>query len=362
MRLVHRRIFLLSVVLLAPKPAAAQEPDPVQLWSTASIVGQATGEDAIRSEINASLDVFSDLLVGPVLIHVYMEASTTPRSGGIADRIGFANADAGTALNGEGEGRFQLSELFVTWPFPGQAGIRAGLMDLTGLLDVSRIANDENLHFLAQPFVNNPTILFPDYALAAALLRRVSALADGLLTITVSSSHGLADNPGASYEELFDVGAPDRGVFAAGRMIWDRTRWRGSVGGWISTGERLASDPEPRPLPDRGLFTVLGWTGETSALSARIGLAQGVVATEPFVGLNWLGGLGSNAVGIGLARTPALPYRVDRAGEHVEAFVRHGLWRTAHLTSSIQWLSRPLLPTEVEEATLLFGFRLSATF
>jgi hypothetical protein len=100
---------------------------------------------------------------------LYVEGNTTPFHDGVSRRIPEANTDAGTALNRSGEGRIQVSELRLIWPIFQGSHVHLGLLDATGFLDVSQIANDENLFFLGGPFVNNPTIEFPDYALGAGL-------------------------------------------------------------------------------------------------------------------------------------------------------------------------------------------------
>ena len=353
---------LLSLVVL-PVVGTAQEVEPLDLRSTVTLVGQTTGADRTRSELTGSADLFADLTLGPVIVHGYVEGSTTPRQRGVSTRIPYVNMDAGTALGGDGGGRVQLSELRVAWPVGGRSVAHAGLMDLTGFLDVSRIANDENLYFLAQPFVNNPTIVFPDYTLGAVFLTRLDALPRGTLAFALSSSHGIADTPDASYGALLDVAAPGRGAFAAVRLEWEGDWWRGSLGGWGSSGERREAASTGRVLPDGGAFGVLGWTGDAQSLSGRLGVARGPSATEAFVGLTWLATLGSNAVGVGMARTPALPYLVDGSAGPVEAFVRRDLLDVVYVTTSIQWLSEALLPgDQATDGLWIFGFRLSATF
>ena len=106
-------------------------------------------------------------------------------------------------------------------------------MDLTGFLDVSRIANDENLFFLGMPFVNNPAIAFPDYVLGTTVDVSIPRLPRSRIALALSSSHGLADNPEASYGELVDLGAARKGVFVAGRARWDGEVWRAAIGGWV---------------------------------------------------------------------------------------------------------------------------------
>lgn len=354
--------FVVLAALALPAPGIAQQGSgPVDVWSTVNIVGQATGEDETRSELAASLDLFADARLGPLVLHAYVEGNTSPRRDGVSTRIPFANMDAGTALGADGRGRIQISELRLAWSITERTVWHAGLMDLTGFLDVSRISNDENLFFLAQPFVNNPTIIFPDYALATTLVLGVPALPRGRIAVALASSHGLADNPSASHEDLFDLAAEGKGAFAAGRMRWEGDRWDGSLGMWLSTGDRSASAPPQQPLPTRGVYSVVGWTSGTHSLDGRVGLATGDAGDEPFFGLTYLGSLGANVFGIGAARTPALPSFVDRNATHAEAFVRGRVAEVIYLTTSLQWLSAALLPEEVGEGTWIFGFRASAT-
>jgi len=251
-------VVLVSAMVWAPTAltvSAQTSSQRVDVWAAANVVGQATGEDDIRSELTMSLDLFADVRLGPVVLHAYVEANTTPRTNGVSTRIPFSNTDAGTALGSSGKGRVQISELRVAWPFRDDGVLLAGLMDLTGFLDVSRIANDENLFFLAQPFVNNPTILFPDYTLASALFVGLPRLPGGEVVVTLASSHGVADHPEASYRRLLDHDAEGRGVFTGGRVRLEGDRWRGALGAWTSTGERVGRVGES--LPTRGLFSVM---------------------------------------------------------------------------------------------------------
>lgn len=359
--MLSRLLTALVALATASAPSLAQtRPAGVDFQSSVNLVGQTTGEDNVRSEFVGSLDLFADIRLKAVTVHAYVEANTTPRGGGISSRIPFANMDAGSALGGDGRGRVQLSELRLAWDAGRRVVLHAGLMDLTGFLDVSRIANDENLFFLGQPFVNNPTIIFPDYTLGATAEVGIPQMPDGRLALSVSSSHGLADNPGASYGDLFRLDAPDKGVFVAGRLRWATATWAGSLGGWATTSDKSA-DVSRRPLPTRGLYSVLGLTSGVHSFNGRLGLASGEVGTEPFVGLTYLGTVGANALGVGIARTPGLPSFVDRQAEHAETFLRRSIREVVYLTTSVQWLSEELLPEgSASEGVWVFGFRLSA--
>lgn len=357
-----RRSLLAALAVAAAyvTEAEAQSSSPVQFQAAANVVGQATGEDRIRSEVVGSLDLFTEATLGPILIHAYVEGNTSPRTGGVSQLVPFANMDAGTALGGDGDGRVQLSELRIAWPFHPRATAHAGLMDLTGFLDVSRISNDENLFFLGQPFVNNPTIVFPDYTLGLSVLADVPQVPSGQFAVAVASSHGLGDNPRTSYGELFDLDAPGKGIFVAGRFRWDAESWEGSVGAWTSSADR-ETDVDASPLPTRGLYAVLGISSGVHSLNGRVGVAAGGDETEPFLGLTYLGTIGSNALGVGVAKAPALPSFAGRVAGHAEAFVRRSIRDVVYLTSSVQRLSPDFFPDGlVSDGVWIFGFRLSA--
>lgn len=342
-------------------PSDAQTTPAVLFEASANLVGQATSEDDIRSEVVGSLDLFAEARLGPISILAYVEGNTSPKTNGVSQRVPFANMDAGSALGSNGDGRVQLSELRMAWPIRERVVLHAGLVDLTGFLDVSRISNDENLFFLGQPFVNNPTIIFPDYTLGTTLVVGIPQVPRGRIALAVASSHGLADNPRASYGELFDLNAPGRSAFFAGRFRWEAEGWEGSIGGWATTADRSA-DLAPLPLPTQGLYSVLGISSGVHSLNGRVGIAIGDEGTEPFLGLTYLGTVGANALGVGVAKAPALPSFVARDAGHAEAFVRKGIRETLYLTSSIQWLSNQLLPEgRVSGGAWIFGFRLSAT-
>ena len=344
-------------------PGSAQDRrDPVDVSSTLNVVGQVASAEDTQSELVASLDLFADAHLGPLVIHMYVEANTTPRSQGVSTRIPFANMDAGSALGAAGRGRVQLSELRLAWPISDRTVWHAGLMDLTGFLDVSRISNDENLFFLAQPFVNNPTILFPDYVLGTALVVGVPKLRRGRVAVTVSSSHGLGDNASASYGDLVKLTEEGKGLFTAGRFRWSGDRWYGDLGGWTSSGTRAATGFEARPLPTRGFYALLGFTSTVHSLNARFGQATGPSGGESLAGLTYLGTLRSNALGIGVAKAPGLPSFDGRSIGHLEAFVRREIASAFYLTTSVQRLSGDVLTEGSVDAIWILGLRVSAAF
>lgn len=358
-RFCHRVALLWCVV--AAGGAEGAHAQGVTLEGNGTLVGQVTNDDGVRDELVFSVDIFVNVGLGPVALATYVEVNSTPFSGGVSELVGGANADAGTALNAQGGGRVQTSELRLVWPAAHALELHAGLLDATGFVDVSRIANDENLFFLGVPFVNNPTIGFPDYALGVALRGAVPG-SPLTLGVVVTNTHGLADDPCACYGALFDFGA---GVFAASALRWEEGPGRVSLGGWVSSRKRATLDVSDSVDRARGLFAVLGRSFGAHSLSLRLGVANGrVSASRGFVGVTYLLAEAPHALGLGLGRT--LVSEALEGGADVtrgEIFVRRRLIGAVFLTASVQRiLNSGFDPSDSAVSARLWvgGLRLSA--
>lgn len=322
-------------------PATAQSPS-VSLSGGVTVVGQSTSDEDVDPEVVASLDLFAEARLGAGLLFAYVEGNTTPRAHGVSRLVGEANTDAGTALNRRRRGRVQLSELRIVWPFlGGSVTTHAGLLDATGFLDVSRIANDENLYFLGVPFVNNPTIEFPDYTLGAAVEGTHGEHRGLRYSAVVTSSHGLADNPGVSYAQLVDINEEAKGLFLGAAVRWKGTGGRASLGAWANTAEHPHLRAPGRTESSRGLFSVVGFFRGQHSLSARAGVANGSVsAARGFLGITYLWVRRPDAVGLAAGRTYASnadPTLKDVV--HWEGFLRRRFVGDTFLTASLQRIS-----------------------
>ncbi|NNK62039.1 MAG: hypothetical protein HKO98_02440, partial [Gemmatimonadetes bacterium] len=322
--------------VLGPRAAMGQE-TPLGLSGGVTTVGQWASDDRARAEVVSSFDLFVDVPLGPFRLFGYGEASTTPRRQGVSRVIGEANTDAGTALDRRRKGRVQLSELRLVLPVAADLETHVGLLDATGFIDVSRIANDENLFFLGVPFVNNPTIEFPDYALGVALSGAVPGTDHLRIGATVTSSHGLADNPTVSYAQLLDVNDDDKGLFAGAALRWRGERSRFSLGAWANSAHHQRLDDPERTKTSRGVFTVLGFFVGEHALSARAGVTNGSVnVSDGSAGLTYLWTRRPDAVGVAVGRSfasDAVPGLDDVV--QVEAFLRRRLYREIFVTGSV---------------------------
>ncbi|MEQ8330432.1 MAG: hypothetical protein RH859_08235 [Longimicrobiales bacterium] len=319
--------------------AAQERPPPrVAVATVAALTAQATDASGVRSEVIGSIDVFADVALGSVVLHAYVEAGTTPFSGGVFGAVPEANAVGGTALDADGTGRVQVSELRLAVPLSPRATAHVGLMDVTGFLDVSRIANDENVYFLGAPFVNNPTIAFPDYVLGGALETAIPGREDTRMALVLTSSAGLADNPGASYSDLIDVTAPGKGVFLGGRIRWASPRGHVSAGAWLDASDNPRLGGASGAEAGHGAFLVGGIDRGSHSVSARLGVADEAVApVHRFVGMTYLWASGDDAVGLALGRSSPSSRLADApATAHGEVFLRRHFLGETFATLSVQ--------------------------
>lgn len=344
----HRAVLAVAYAASAASAATAQVPSqsvgaPVSVVGGITAVGQATTDDRARSEVVGSLDLFITVPFRRLWLHMYVEGNTTPFRNGVSRIIGEANTDAGTALDRRRRGRVQLSEVRLVAPVADELRLHGGLLDATGFLDVSRIANDENIFFLGVPFVNNPTIDFPDYAIGVALEGALPGADGWEVGAAVTSSNGLADNPNVSYTQLLSLDDEEKGVFAGAALRWEGDGKRVSVGAWTNTADRERLDGGPEPQTNRGAFAVGGWFDGDHSVSARAGVADPSVAlASAFLGVTYLWARRPNALGLAVGRSFASG---DAAGTadvtQAEAFVRRRLLGEVFVTASVQRIGNP---------------------
>ncbi|MDY6981320.1 MAG: hypothetical protein SV201_15725, partial [Pseudomonadota bacterium] len=260
----------------------SQEAMRVQGGITATYLG--SNESAVRSEGLLSFDLVAEAPIGPGRITTYIEGNSSPRSGGVSSQIGEVNGDARSALDGNGKGRLQVSEIYYTQKF-GANILSLGLLDPTCRMDNSNIANNEAWQFLANAFVNNPTIAFPDYTLGVCFhLERQSGYPG--MNLLLTGSNGLADNPDRSYSELFDLTADGKGVFAGSEWYWrsQNSLWR--LGLWLNSAETAYVDNSGRVGENYGVYLTSDHTFDHYQLNLRLGVAnEKVSAASDFISL-----------------------------------------------------------------------------
>lgn len=336
----------------------------MQLAAGLTTTAQSTDDDRVRDELQMSADLELSLPAGPGTWSLHLEGSTGQRSSGVSSVLGEANADAGSALDAEGDGRIQISELHYSLPAAGGM-LTAGLLDVTGFLDGSEVANDEGAQFLGSFFVNNPSIEFPDYTLGGAW-RREPVNGPGI-SVVLTSSHGLADNS-ATYYRTFDVSDDDKGVFAAGELDWhiDTTTLR--VGTWLHSGDHAPLNGTGGNENNFGVYSSIDGVIGTGKWNLRAGVANADVSnTAGFLAAAYERVLGPATLGVGLAR--AFASSDLGAGRdditQAEVYARFDLSRHIHLTPSIQYIENSGFDssgTDFDPDVTIFSLRLGYTY
>ena len=249
-----------------------------------TVTSQFSNETSLQDGYFASLDLLFGLPVGPGKFTAYIEGNTTPRANGVGTVLGEANADLGSALDSNGNGRLQISEFHYALPVAGGT-FTIGLLDASAFIDASDIANDETTQFLAGPFVNNPTIAFPDYSLGMAYQIEPHNNWPGF-NFVVTSSHGLADNEHANYTQLFNIADDDKGIFAAAETVWPLANNTVRVGAWTNTGDNVLLNGSGRTEENYGIYVSNDHQFSFGKINLRAGLANKLVSpAESFIGL-----------------------------------------------------------------------------
>lgn len=339
--MAHRNEVLAgSLLVLATLSPAGASP---ATWSGGvTLVGQAASDDRLDDAATASGDLVGELGVGAGRLTLYLEAASTVRAGSVAGRVPESNGDAGSAQDRDGHGRVQASELKFTLPLGARQVLTAGVIDIPSYVDQSRIASDENTQFLAAHFVQNPTIAFPDYTPGVVLARPAQPGSPGF-TLLLAGSHGLADNPGRTYAELFDLGASGRGVFADVAGGWVAGPLLTRVGAWMRSNDQPRLDGSGDE-GSYGIYVVQGLDTAAGHFSLRAGWANPRVSVATaFLGLAWQRAwpgwvLGAGASGIAASADAPAPAADSLV---LEAYLRRALGHGWFVTPSLQYFHNP---------------------
>jgi len=338
----------------------------VQVEGGFTFTAQSSSDTRVKGEVLTSFDLVAKIPNGVGQWTAYIEGNLSPRQNGVSTLVGEANADAGTALDHDGKGRLQVSEIHYTRAF-GENSMTVGLLRPSCVLDASEVANDETAQFLSGSFVNNPTIAFPDYALGACLHLEQGQTGPGM-NLLLSSSHGLADNPNASYSELLDVSADGKGVFAGAELYWQTAHGMWRLGVWQSTADAAYLDGSATMDHNFGMYLTTDQALGASKLNLRVGMANDKVSEAAgFIGLALETELAGDTLGIGVAQTDVS----DKAGpgkedtRQAEVYLRMVLADNLRITPSLQWIENSGFDntaTVYDKSLLVYGIRASYLF
>lgn len=331
-----------ALCLAAVIPIAHGAEHTYALSGGITFTAQHVDDDRVDAEGLASGDLFvtAPFLGGEWTLHV--EGSVTPEAGRVASRIGEANTDAGTVRSPGRRGNAQLSEVRYARRLAAGRTLTLGMLETAAWFDTAATAVDENTQFTGLSFKHNLTIEFPDYALGVVYQHRLTD-AGAELRVGVSSSHGLADNPGASYAQALDINGDDKGAFAIAAALWPAGAWRSELGAWTHTAPHHALDGSPGEQHNYGAYLVIGREWDDQAFDVRLGRANAeVFEAETFLALTWEWRRPEATYGVGAARTflsddAAGPGRDDMS--QYELYAKFALGEQLELTPHVQHIT-----------------------
>ena len=164
-QIVQKNFMAMGLTVLCTAAHGLSDVDRgLELVGIATLTALTANDITIENEYFASFDISRTWPVGDGQWSIMIEANTTPQNGAVSTFLPDANNDVGSALDGKGQGRLQLSGLHFDFE-AGKGQWEGGLLNAADYIDASFVANDEKTQFLNSDFVNNPTIALPDYCL-----------------------------------------------------------------------------------------------------------------------------------------------------------------------------------------------------
>ncbi len=300
----------------------------------------------IHGEGAGQLYLFGTLASGPGTWNIEVRGGTTPRANGVSGFYG-SNGLVGETLDADGDGRIAVTQWFYEAPM-GAGKLRTGLLDPTALFDGNPVANDEYTQFLADAFINNPSIGFPSYVLGASYQ---GTMGDHVqYELFAGSDTGLEEGR-HSYADVLHVGGRRdghrKGAFTMAELDWRSGGYLLGFGAWFDSGrvDRISSNGTTNR---HGLFLLAGTQLGAGHLQASAGIANDrAQATANFVSLAYQLPLRfperHSTFSVAVARTGAsshLPFD-SRPVYQAEAYWRIPLADSFYVTPDIQYLRNP---------------------
>ena len=302
------------------------------------VTHQSTNESHVNDETEASLDFIVSRKTAVGEWRAFIEAVTTPDASGVSSILPEANGDTGSALDKDNKGRVQVSELYYQHRLNTKRVVTAGLLDVSGFFEQSRIVSDETTQFLGTSFTGNVTIEFPDYT--PGLVYEHTLDTGPVLRAAITSSNGLADNPERTYSQLFSVTDDGKGIFAIISTSWKQKNWLLRIGAWTNTSDHDAVNGSSSGLDNFGGYLLAGYKQGQHALNVRLGLANDKVSqASGFTSLGYQFKYADYVMGAGAARIFLSSNEPNTAlgdTEHYEIYLRYAFSKGIFLTGDVQ--------------------------
>lgn len=325
-------------ILMVPLFQVSASESPWKLSANTVLIHQVASKVSAENETSASADIMLENQQDSGHWFVHFEASSSVKSGKISSVLPEANADAGSALDKDNKGRVQLSELYYTASLANEQTLSAGLIDISGFFEQSRIASDETSQFLGSSFTGNPTIAFPDYTLG--LVYQKSLQNNVTVGAAIASSDGLADTPERSYSQILSRVDDKKGVFSIASVSWQASGWLLRTGVWLNSADFEKLADESVNDSNFGAYALAGYEYDKHALSIRLGTANPKVSQGAnFASINYLYKYNNYSFGAGLGLTAVSSDELNDALKnttHFETFVRYDFSKKLFLTGSLQ--------------------------
>jgi hypothetical protein len=352
-----------AILLVGTAGEGFAETAPWEVTGNVVITHQSTSESHIENEYAGSGDLVIQHEHGSGNWLAHIEISSTPKSGRVSAILPEANADVGSALDEDSEGRLQLSELFYTHDFTGDWALSAGLIDVSGFFEQSRLASDETIQFLGAFFVGNPTIEFPDYTLG--IVYEAGLPHDVVLRAALASSDGLADNPERSYSQLLTV-EDGEGVFGITSASWEAKRWLLRAGAWLNTADDQTLDTTSDNKSNYGAYILAGYTQGQHSTNIRLGAANPEVSQAAgFASVAYRYQRGRYTAGTAIGRaflSSQEPSASLDDTDQYELFLRYTLGKDLFFTGDLQRIKNSnygALPENRNQHATIYGVRLT---
>ena len=298
-----------------------------------TFVGQKTDDRPNGSVLNYSVDLAfeSDLGdQGRAFIYLIDAAGETINTDAGS---GSPNADFEAEAGGS---ELRVAEAWYEVPLGATSSMRVGKLDATGIYDGNDVANDQTTQFLADAFVNNAAIGFPEYTAGLNFNYGVN----GAITFNAGvfeSSGGFSGNASNAFSiaELGMNGQPVRNLNGNVRL----TVWHDDAidnGGVAINADQSLTD--------------------STALFIRYGSQKDTQDFDNVVSLGGQWSFRQDVTGLGYSVAHATGVAGPDDEQQLEVYYNHAINDHVHITADVQHIANPGFDKTQDDATV-YGLR-----